>query len=182
MVISKEKLVYPMFHRILHHLIAFGILFQFTKVLGRATEGSIVWNFYKSIPNWHGSFGVIIMVLVITKLIYAIVSKIRGNGNTIYDVKRSLSVKIGHTLLNLFMFITPFTAACFIISKGYPIKVFGLQLLAGGQVLPEMLAKCVANLGSLHSPFAIILMVLVIGHIGMAVIHKLRKDDSLAKM
>ena len=80
------------------------------------------------------------------------------------------------------MIITPITAACFIISKGYPIKVFGLQLIAGGQVMSESMANCVATLGSLHSPFALLMILMVLGHITMAIKHRVQKDPKLLKM
>lgn len=173
---------YPLFHRILHALIALGVLYQFTKVLGRAPEGSAIAEFYSTLPNWHGNVGITVMLLVLIKLAFIGYKKLTGGENTIYNIKRSTPIVVGHIFLNVTLIAVPVTAACYIISKGYPLRAFGMVLVAGGQELPAAMASLFSFLGSLHSPFALAMIVLVLGHIAMAIKHIATKDKELVSM
>lgn len=171
---------YNLTHRILHYLIAIGVLFQFTKVLGRADDGSIFYTIYEMIPSWHSSIGGIVMLLLIAKLIVIGIAKV-SKSNPAYSVKRTMPVKIGHIALNVVLFAVPLTAMAFMVSKGYPLQIFGFELLGYVDLSPST-ASFLRTVGSAHSPLSLALIVLVFGHIGFALNHKIKGDPTSISM
>ena len=73
----------------------------------------------------------------------------------------------------------PITGMLYVAGNGFPVKAFGMTLISGsGTETGWML-----TLGALHSPLAWILLILVIGHVAMALIHHfVKKDDVLQRM
>src|SRR5690606_3449812 len=115
----------------------------------------------------------LIMLLVIIRLVWAIKQK----DNRPRSEPVAL-VKAGHGLLYLGMLVMPITGVMYLLGKGYGLKVFGMQLIARGEGVEWM-----ASLGSLHSPIAWLLLLLIAGHVGMALLHHfVKKDDTLKRM
>jgi len=71
-----------------------------------------------------------------------------------------------------------FTGVLTMLGGGYGWSAFGVQLIAKGEKIPWA-----ATLGSLHSPVAWILHILILGHTGIALLHHfVRKDDTLRRI
>lgn len=87
-------------------------------------------------------------------------------------------MKIGHGLLYLAMVLMPITGILTMVGGGYGLTAFGVPLIAEGEEIPWM-----STLGSVHSPIAWILLLMIIGHIGIALLHHfVKKDDVLRRM
>ena len=87
-------------------------------------------------------------------------------------------MKAGHFLMYAAMALLPVTGVLTMLGNGYGLKVFGLQLAAKGDEIDWMIA-----VGSLHSPIAWALLVMVVGHIGIALVHHfVKKDGVLQRM
>jgi len=88
-------------------------------------------------------------------------------------------VKAGHGLLYLGMLVLPITGVMIMIGKGYGLDPFGIELVAGS----ENEIAWMAAIGSIHSLIAWALLILVAGHIAMALYHRfVKKDDVMQRM
>lgn len=73
----------------------------------------------------------------------------------------------------------PLSGIAVLVGNGYGLTVFGLDLLAGGGEVPWLAALG----GAVHSPLAWLLVLMVLGHAGMALVHHfIRKDGVLRRM
>lgn len=162
---------YGTLSRLLHWGMALLIGWQLLKMFDRINDGEH-WVGQTLVP-WHVSIGALIMLLVIIRLVWAIKQK----DNRPRSEPVAL-VKAGHGLLYLGMLVMPITGVMYLVGKGYGLKVFGMQLIARGDGVEWM-----ASLGSLHSPIAWLLLLLIAGHVGMALLHHfVKKDDTLKRM
>jgi len=65
------------------------------------------------------------------------------------------------------------------VGNGYGWDPFGIELVAGSENSIEWMA----TLGSVHSLIAWTLLILVVGHAGMALLHHfVKKDQTLRRM
>lgn len=170
---SDSKQGYGTVSKVFHWSMAFLILWQLLKLADRIKEGEH-WVSETLVP-YHISIGFLIFLLVIPRIFWAL--KQRKNRPD-YPTANAVLVKAGHTLLYLVMIFMPLTGISYMIGEGYGLKVFGLQLVAEGEKIPWM-----HNIGELHSPAAWLLLILIIGHVGIALMHHfIKKDDILRRM
>src|SRR5690606_12014462 len=80
-------------------------------------------------------------------------------------------------LLYLCMLLLPITGLMIMIGNGYGWSPFGKQLVARGATDIEWMA----TLGSVHSLIAWTLLILVVGHVGMALLPQLVKKDGVLR-
>ncbi|BAZ92616.1 cytochrome b [Thiohalobacter sp. COW1] len=159
--------------RLFHWGMAFLIGWQLLKVFDRIDDGEH-WVGQTLVP-WHVSIGSLLLLLVLLRIGWAMNQK---HNRPAQDPAVAFLVKAGHGLLYAAMLLMPVTGILTMLGNGYGWKVFGIQLAAKGDEIPWM-----ASLGSLHSPIAWTLLVLIVGHIGMALLHHFaRKDDVLQRM
>lgn len=168
---SKER--YGSISKWLHWLMGGLILWQFLKFFDRINEGEH-WVGQTLVP-WHISIGALLLVLVAVRIFWAL-GQLKQRPR--HDPATAFMVKAGHLALYLGMALLPITGILTMIGNGYGLKVFGVQLVAKG---PEI--AWAASLGGLHSPLAWITLLLVIGHVGMALLHHfVKRDDILRRM
>lgn len=169
---SKER--YGRISRFFHWAMALLIGWQLLKFFDRIEDGEH-WIGQTLVP-WHVSIGTLLIALVVLRIVWA--AKQHPNRPE-HDPASALAVKTGHSLLYAGMVLLPLTGLFTMIGNGYGLKVFGIQLVArGGAEIPWMI-----SLGSLHSPIAWIMLALIAGHIGMALLHHfVKKDGVLQRM
>ena len=164
---------YGSISRLFHWAMAFLIGWQLLKLFDRINDGEH-WVGETLVP-WHVSIGTLLGVLVILRLIW--VAKQRGHRPE-QDPATVVLVRLGHGLMYVGMVLMPTTGILTMIGNGYGLAPFGMQLVAKGEEIPWM-----ASVGSLHSPIAWILLLLILGHIGIALLHHfVKKDDVLRRM
>src|SRR5690625_7793696 len=83
--------------------------------------------------------------------------------------------KAGHGLLYLAMLLMPVTGISILIGGGYGLTAFGVELIAGGDEIPWLSSFG----GTLHSPVARLVLVMIIGHAGLAFVHHFAKKDGV---
>lgn len=172
-MINDSKHDYGSISRIFHWAMAVLIGWQLLKFFDRIDEGEH-WVGQTLVP-WHVSIGVTLLVLVVLRLAW--VAKQQGNRPE-QDPATVVLVRLGHGLMYTGMLLMPITGILTMIGNGYGLTAFGVQLAAKGEEIPWM-----AALGSLHSPIAWTLLVLIVGHIGIALLHGIvRKDGVLQRM
>jgi cytochrome b561 len=97
------------------------------------------------------------------------------------DPTMAFLARAGHFLLYAGLVVLPLTGIAILIGNGYGLTVFGIELVAKGPEIPWL-----AGLGgTLHSPVAwlLMLMLMIVGHVGMALVHHVvKKDDVLRRM
>lgn len=160
--------------RFFHWLVAILVIEQFIKFSKRINEGHHwLWDTF---GPWHNDIGVIILVLVILRLLWTWKQKHQRPVNAGIE---GVLAKIVHAVFYICLLVMPFLGALYIHGKGYAVKLFGCEVLAK----PAAEVDWALALGNFHSPLAILLVVLVVGHVGAALYHHLvRKDDVLQRM
>ncbi len=113
-------------------------------------------------------------ILQVLRLIWAATQK---NNRPEQDPSTAFLVKAGHGLLYLGMLLLPITGLMIMIGNGYGWNPFGLGLIARGGAEIGWLA----TLGSAHSLIAWSLLILVLGHAGIALLHHFVKKDGVLR-
>ncbi|MCX4189315.1 cytochrome b [Methylophaga sp. OBS3] len=164
---------YGIVTRFFHWLVAILIIQQFFKFADRINEGEHWLG--DTFGPYHVSIGAVLFILMIARLIWSAMQKQRPAPNG----QLGKLAKGGHHLMYFLVITMPPLGALYIHGKGYPIKVFGYELIAKPDGKPEWAHM----IGELHSIFAWVLVLLVIAHIGAAIYHHaVRKDDTLKRI
>ena len=167
---SKER--YGSITRIFHWGMGLLIIWQFMKFFDRINDGEH-WVGETIVP-WHVSIGSLLLVLIVLRLIWAATQK---NNRPEQEPSTAFLVKAGHGLLYLGMLLLPITGLMIMIGNGYGWNPFGLGLIARGGAEIGWLA----TLGSAHSLIAWSLLILVLGHAGIALLHHFVKKDGVLR-
>ena len=167
---SKER--YGSITRVFHWGMALLIIWQFMKFFDRINDGEH-WLGETIVP-WHVSIGSLLLVLIVLRLIWAATQK---NNRPEQEPSTAFLVKAGHGLLYLGMLLLPITGLMIMIGNGYGWNPFGLGLIARGGAEIGWLA----TLGSAHSLIAWSLLILVLGHAGIALLHHFVKKDGVLR-
>lgn len=168
---SRER--YGTISKAFHWIVGLLVFWQLLKLGDRISEGEH-WIGQTLVP-WHVSIGTLLLVLIVLRIAWA-VSQLSHRPQ--HDPATAFLVKAGHFLLYATMFLMPVTGVLTMIGQGYGLQAFGVQLVDKGAEIPWA-----AAIGSLHSPVAWLLLVLVLGHIGIALTHHfVRRDDTLRRM
>src|SRR5690606_3341273 len=105
------------------------------------------------------SIGTLILLLVVARIVW----KARQRTGPAHDPATAFLVTAGHVLLSAGMVLMPITGLLTMLGGGYGWTAFGIQLAARGEKVPWM-----ADLGSFHSAIAWVMLILVAGHVGIA--------------
>lgn len=170
---SKER--YGSVSRWLHWGMAVLIGWQMLKFFDRIDDGEHWVG--QTLVSWHVSIGSLLLLLIALRLLWALSQ--RGQRPE-QDPATALLVHAGHGLLYLGMLLMPLTGLMILFGNGYGLTVFGIELVAGGG---DGIGWMASLGGALHSPIAWLLLIMVLGHIGMALLHHfVKKDDVLRRM
>lgn len=168
---SRER--YGRISQIFHWLMALLIGWQLLKIGDRIAEGEH-WIGQNLVP-WHVSIGTLVLVLVVLRILWTASQR---KQRPQHEPAMAFLVKSGHVLLYATMLLMPVAGILVMLGGGHGLTAFGLQLVAEGAEIPWA-----ASLGNLHSPLAWLLLFLVVGHIGAALIHHfVKRDDTLKRM
>lgn len=168
-MINDSKQRYGTVSRCFHWAMVILLVWQGLKFFDRLNDGEH-WVGQTLVP-WHVSIGTLILVVIVLRLLWA--GKQRGNRPE-QDPATAFLVKLGHGLMYAAMLFMPIAGILYLVGNGYGLTAFGVQLIAKGAEIPWMI-----SVGSLHSPVAWILLVLVIGHVAIALFHGLVKKDGV---
>ena len=157
--------------RLLHWSMALLIVWQFLKFFDRIDDGEHWVG--ETLVSWHISIGMLLLVLITLRVFWSARQKDKRPAP---DPATASLVKAGHFLLYAGMVLLPITGVLAMLGGGHGLTVFGIPLAAEGEEIPWM-----AALGGLHSPIAWSLLILVVGHVGMALIHHFVKKDGVLR-
>lgn len=170
-MINDDAIRYGTISRLFHWGMAFLIAWQLLRFFDRISEGEH-WVGRSLVP-WHVSIGSLLLLLVVLRIVWALTQKDRRPEQ---DPATAVLVRAGHLLLYAAMVLMPMTGAMTMVGKGYGWSPFGIELVAKGEKIPWM-----AALGSVHSPLAWLLLIMVAGHIGVALFHHFVKKDGVLR-
>lgn len=169
-MISDSKERYGSISRTLHWLVALLVFWQLLKFIDRIAKGEH-WIGETLVP-WHISIGSLLLLLAVFRILWAISQRNHRPGPA---PSEAVLTKAGHGLLYAGLLLMPITGIMVMLGGGYGVSAFGIEIFAKGR---NALGK---NFGELHSPLAWILTVLIIGHIGIALIHHFVRRDRVLK-
>lgn len=169
---SKQR--YGTISRIFHWGMAVLVFWQLLKVFDRINDGEHWVG--ETLVSWHISIGALILLLVILRIIWA-VKHVGQRPEAPSPAVMGLLAKAGHGLLYLAMILLPVTGISIMIGNGYGLTVFDAELIAGGEEIPWLASFG----GTLHSPIALLFLIMVAGHVGMALVHHFVKKDGVLK-
>lgn len=164
-------LVAKSFHWILFMMLAFSI---------------VAGNLMASMPNTpekfqatglHKSFGLVILLLVLLRLIWRLVNTRPDDSKDTTPVQ-NLMAHAMHGFLYLIMFAQPLSGILMSQAFGYPVKFFG------GVAFPTLIEKnkeIAEFFLSAHGTIWIVLVVVVFVHAGAAIYHHLVLKDNILK-
>lgn len=165
---SKER--YGSITRLFHWCMGLLIAWQFLKFFDRINDGEHWVG--ETLVSWHISIGSVLLMLIVLRLVWSVTQK---NNRPEQDPATAFLVKAGHGLLYLGMLLLPITGVMIMVGNGYGWDPFGIELVAGGGAEIGWMA----TLGSVHSLIAWCLLILVVGHIGIALLHHVVKKDGV---
>lgn len=149
------------------------IVWQFLKFFDRIDDGEHWVG--QTLVSWHISIGSLLLLLIVLRIAWALSQR---RHRPVQNPATAFLVKIGHFLMYAAMALLPITGVFTMIGNGFGWAPFGIQLVAQGEEIAWM-----ASLGSLHSPIAWLLLIMVIGHISIALVHHfVKKDGVLQRM
>jgi cytochrome b561 len=165
--------VYGKISRAFHWIMTVLIFWQLLKLGDRIADGEH-WIGQTLVP-WHVSIGTLVLVLVVARIFWAISQR---KHRPVQNPATAFLVKTGHYLLYACMVLMPVSGIMYLVGKGYGLKAFGVQIIGRGEEITWM-----AQLGGLHVPIAWLLLIMVVGHIGIALVHHfIKRDDTLRRM
>lgn len=160
--------------RILHWGVGLLLIWQLLKLADYINDGEN-WISQTLVKPFHTSMGLLIGVFVVLRIIWACIQY----KNRPKPLAFPLAATLGHRAVYLFLLLTPFTAICLMLGKGYGLRFFSNVIVDRGATKSELLA----SIGSFHSACAIILTFLVLGHIAMVLYHQfILKDATLSRI
>jgi cytochrome b561 len=169
-MINDTKERYGVISKIFHWLMALLVGWQLLKLGDRIADGKH-WVGETLVP-WHVSIGTLLLALIVLRIIWALVQRKKRP----QPPKNAFLVKAGHGLMYAVMLVLPLTGVMYLVGKGYGLKAFDVQLIAGGEKTAWL-----AELGHNHSTLAWILAALVVGHIVIALVHHFIKRDGILR-
>ncbi len=169
---TKER--YGTVSRLFHWGIALLVFWQLLKIFDRIDDGEH-WIGQTLVP-YHISIGALILVLAVLRILWAL-SQRRNRPGAPPPPLMAFLARAGHFLLYVGLVLMPLTGIAIMIGNGYGLTVFGIELVPGGGEVPWLAAVG----GALHSPVAWLLLVMVIGHAGMALVHHFVKKDGVLR-
>lgn len=168
---SRER--YGSLTRFLHWLMALLIAWQLLKFADRIADGEH-WVGQVLVP-WHVSIGALLLGLIVVRIVWALSQR---EHRPRQNPAIAMLVKAGHGLLYAGILLLPVTGILAMLGGGHGMSVFGLEVFGEGREI-----AWAGSLGSLHSPLAWGVAVLIAGHIGAALIHHfILRDDTLERM
>lgn len=162
--------------RLLHWTMAVLVIWQALKLFDRINDGQH-WVGQTLVP-WHISVGTLIGVLIVVRIAWAL-RNLRNRPPPAQPPTLAMVARAGHIALYVGLVLLPVSGISIMVGNGYGLEAFGLQIVPAGPEIPWL-----ATFGGvLHSPVAWLMVMLVIGHIVMALWHGLvRKDGVLQRM
>lgn len=166
---------YGIVSRALHWVMAALFIWMFASAAMRRFE--VENAFADLLWSYHFSIGFTIFLLALARVVWTLVN-MRNRPAHAGILGRAAAV--GHLAIYLLMLAIPGVAILRAYGGGRGLEVFGLQVLPATGIRDVALT---APASATHGAMGWLLLVLVLGHVAMALVHRFAwKDDVLARM
>ena len=166
MNIKDTEQSYGSITRLFHWLMAAGFAFMYFT--------AIAWNISEdnySLMPYHKAVGFILLLLLLARAVWMLLNlKNRPHA--------SVAAKLGHLALYGLMLLIPVLGALRTYGFDKPLKVFGVTVFDK----PGFETPWMQQASNPHGPLGWILLLLVIGHVGMALLHQMKGERILNRM
>lgn len=162
--------------RVLHWAMAALFAVQFLSVLAHAVGGESALA--RALWSRHASFGLLLLAAIVLRSLWALANT--GRRPPSEAGLLGLAARITHLALYALMIAVPLLAALRAYGSGRGIALFGTEIIAAtGERMPELMAP--AN--AVHGLLGWGLLLLSLGHAGMALLHAgLWRDGTMSRM
>lgn len=122
----------------------------------------------------HKPLGALLMLLIVLRLVWAVVDRTRRPASV------NLAASLGHLALYALMVAVPLVALLRQYGSGRAFAPFGIPLMPGFEGEIEWMT---AVGGIFHGLLGWVLLALIVGHVGMALLHRrMAGEDVLVRM
>ncbi len=125
--------------------------------------------------NWHKWLGVSLFFLILVRIVVRSLSRVPAYPDD-WSKRQAMWVKLGHFALYVCMVLVPIWGYLFSLAAGFPVVWLGLIELP---TLIEKNAELKELFRILHESFSKVLIVLIVGHIVMALKHHFMNQERL---
>ncbi|GBD50361.1 cytochrome b [Methylopila sp. Yamaguchi] len=169
---------YGLVTRLFHGTLAALVLWQFTIVALYKIFGETPWLNGIARFGPHGYVGLAVLVIAVCRSLWRL-SQLRRQPPQERGARGRLA-RLSHLALHALMIVVPALALVRIYGKGKGLEIGGVTLIpATGREEPWL----IAGPDALHGPLSWALLVLIAGHVGMALAHTLVwRDGTLGRM
>ncbi len=169
---------YGRISRALHWLTAALVTFQFLVVLAWRVMGENTMTLLLAKVGPHGSLGILILIVTLARISWAWVNRKQRPPSSPGLGGRLASVV--HVSFYVLLLWLPAFALLRQYGRGGAIQFYSIELLPEAE---REIAWMMAPAGVLHSPLSWLLLGLILGHVAMALAHRLWfKNPILARM
>ncbi|QJQ96276.1 MULTISPECIES: cytochrome b [Halomonadaceae] len=173
MQIFDSGLRYGGVSRLLHWSMALLLMWQFASAIARVLASETALDEF--LWSTHRELGALLMLLVVVRGIWGVINASRR------PPALSVMARLGHLALYALMIAVPLIALIRQYGSGRAFSPFGVPLMSGFE--GERIEWMVALGGQFHGLLGWTLLALVVGHVGMAILHKrLGGQDVMTRM
>lgn len=172
---------YPLLWRILHWVMALMIaaLIPIGIWMAERAEANIFDTLTNTLYAWHKAIGFSVLLLMVLRVAVKVRLKSPDYPDSISPQLKAMAKGLHH-LMYVLLILTP-------LFGWAGVTAFPALITLGGYDLPAMPgvpqdSALATTLFEIHGALAFTLIVLVIGHIGAAIRHMLRKDGLVRRM
>lgn len=162
--------------RFLHWVIAGLILLQLLGVVLKVTMGRE--SAAAPLIGLHAPTGTLLFVLIVIRLIWSFAN--RGNRPPHAPGLVGKAAMLGHLVLNVLMLVIPLLALLRAWGGTRAFAPFGFEIFPARETAIAWTGELA---GALHGELGWVMAVLILGHVGMVIVHeKLWRDGTLSRM
>lgn len=163
---------YGTISRTLHWLMALGFAFMLFSSLALTFASEAEWT--NGLRNYHKAMGFLLFILALARILWTIINTGRRPPSD------SFFARLGHLALYALMIAVPLTALLrqYGMARGN-LELWGITLLPASSEKINWMIQIGRNW---HSLLAWGLFALIVGHIVMVIVHRLRGHDVLPRM
>lgn len=163
---------YGVISRALHWAMAALFLWQFLGMIAREIVGRTPLT--GVMVGSHAPVGTLLLTLLVVRVLWGLANQHRRPA---YEPGLlGLAARLGHLALYALMLIVPTLALLRLYGSGRGFAPFGIPLF---ESRPDKIEWMMAPANLLHGNLAWVLLVLILGHVGMVLVHRFILRDSV---
>jgi cytochrome b561 len=174
--VSMQEARFAPLSRLLHWLMAAMILIMLFVGVGMVSSTT---ERYRYLVALHRPLGILILILAVVRLTNRLLKPLPPLPASLPKMQK-MAASVSHILLYALMFIMPLLGWAMLSAAPYPIALIG-SLRLPAILSPD--AALYAQLRALHTDFALLFYVVILVHLGAALMHAwIRRDGVFRSM